>query len=52
MLFGGTRVTEGVDRMKVECAICGKEITTVNEHNGEMLCQECYDNHKEVIKNG
>jgi len=26
-----------------QCAVCAKEIEQLDEHNGEMLCQECYE---------
>lgn len=41
---------------KTECAVCTKEIEVLEEFNGEMLCQDCYDNYKneesEVVDNG
>lgn len=30
--------------MKIECVICEKEIEPLDEFNGEMMCQECYEN--------
>lgn len=27
---------------KVECAICTKLVEPLDERNGEMLCEECY----------
>lgn len=30
--------------MMTQCAVCAKEIERLDEHNGEMLCQECYEN--------
>jgi len=29
---------------KTECAICGKEIEVLADFNGEMMCEECYNN--------
>lgn len=37
---------------KLECAMCLASVEQADEHNGEMLCQECYDENKEVIKYG
>lgn len=28
---------------KTECAICSKEIEVLAEFNGEMMCQDCYE---------
>ena len=28
---------------KTECVVCGKEIEVLEEFNGEMMCQECYE---------
>ena len=37
----------------LECSICLKEIKErPDEQNGELLCQECYDANKEVMKHG
>lgn len=41
---------------KTECAVCTKEIEVLEQFNGEMLCQDCYDNYRneeiEVVDNG
>lgn len=28
---------------KTECIVCTKEIDALDEFNGEMMCQECYN---------
>lgn len=28
---------------KTECVICTKEIKIIDNYNGEMMCQECYN---------
>ncbi|WP_255397530.1 hypothetical protein [Sporosarcina sp. P21c] len=25
-----------------ECVVCGKEIEVLDQFNGEMMCEECY----------
>lgn len=32
---------------KTECAVCTEEIETLDEFNGEMMCEDCYE--KEII---
>lgn len=27
---------------KTECVVCGKEIEVLEQFNGEMMCEECY----------
>ncbi|WP_233204430.1 60S ribosomal export protein NMD3 [Sporosarcina sp. P17b] len=27
-----------------ECVVCGKEIEALEQFNGEMMCEECYQN--------
>ncbi|WP_255407624.1 MULTISPECIES: hypothetical protein [unclassified Sporosarcina] len=27
---------------KTECVVCGKEIEVLKHFNGEMMCEECY----------
>ncbi|WP_255407403.1 hypothetical protein [Sporosarcina sp. P13] len=29
---------------KSECVVCGKEIEVLDQFNGEMMCEECYQN--------
>lgn len=29
---------------KTECVVCGKEIEVLEQFNGEMMCEECYQN--------
>ena len=29
---------------KTECVVCGKTIELLLEFNGEMMCEDCYDN--------
>lgn len=29
--------------MKTECVICEKEIKSLDEFNGEMMCEDCYN---------
>ena len=36
----------------IECAICGQPANETNEHNGEKMCQSCYDANKDVVKHG
>ena len=37
----------------MECAICLTLISELpDKQNGELLCQECYEANKEVIKDG
>ena len=37
----------------MECTICLTSIESFpDKQNGELLCQECYDANKEVIKDG
>lgn len=37
----------------LECAICTKELKERPDTvNGELLCEECYQENKEVIKHG
>ncbi len=28
---------------KTECAVCGQEIEVLEQFNGEMMCEECYN---------
>ena len=28
---------------KTECVVCGKEIEVLEQFNGEMMCQDCYN---------
>lgn len=41
---------------KTECAVCTKEIGVLDKFNGEILCQDCYENYRneesEVEDNG
>lgn len=30
--------------MKTECVICCKEIQVIKVFNGEMMCEDCYNN--------
>ncbi len=34
----------GEDMAKTECVICAKEIETLDQFNGEMMCEDCYHN--------
>ena len=35
----------------MECVVCGKEIETLENFNGEPMCEECYHApEKEVFK--
>lgn len=37
--------------MNTECVICTKEIEILESFNGEMMCEECYnDAENEVFK--
>ncbi|WP_255408900.1 hypothetical protein [Sporosarcina sp. P34] len=29
---------------KTECVVCGIEIEVLERFNGEMMCEECYQN--------
>lgn len=38
---------------KTECAVCTKEIDVLEEFNGEMMCEGCYnDPENEVFTDG
>lgn len=28
---------------KTECVVCGKEVEILEEFNGELMCEECYN---------
>ncbi len=28
---------------KTECVVCGREIEQLEDFNGEMMCEECYN---------
>lgn len=28
----------------IECVVCMKKIPILEEYNGEMMCEECYNN--------
>lgn len=46
-----TSEEEGSEVSMLECAICTKEIAERPDVvNGELLCEECYAENKEVIK--
>ena len=32
-----------LDEQKTQCVICCKEIEVLDNFNGELMCQECYD---------
>lgn len=37
---------------KTECVICAKEIKILEEFNGEMMCQECYEDEENYVFEG
>lgn len=43
---------EHEDTPVIECAMCGSLTEDLDEHNGEVLCETCYNNNEEVIKHG
>lgn len=40
------------DKKKTECVICTKEIEVLEEFNGEMMCQECYEKEENEVFEG
>lgn len=32
------------EQNKTECVVCCKSIEVLSDFNGEMMCQECYNN--------
>ena len=34
---------------KTECVVCGKDIEVLEQFNGEMMCEECYQNPKNEV---
>lgn len=36
-------------KAKTECVICTKEIEVLDEFNGEMMCQECYNDEENYV---
>lgn len=32
------------EQNKTECVVCCKEIEVLETFNGEMMCQDCYNN--------
>lgn len=32
-----------------ECAVCGKEIENLESRNGEMMCDECYNDPENYV---
>lgn len=33
-----------MSKVTVECVVCEKEIELLDEFNGEMMCEDCYNN--------
>lgn len=34
---------------KTECVVCTKEIEVLEDFNGEMMCQECYNDPENYV---
>lgn len=38
-----------MEKAKTECVVCMKEIELLDEFNGEMMCQECYNDEENHV---
>lgn len=32
-----------------ECCICGQEVDNIENRNGEMMCEECYNDENNYV---